>query len=302
MQRDAIVIGGSFAGLSAATYIARARRSVRVIDAGAPRNRFAAHSHGFFAQDGQQPSAMIETARAQLSAYPTATLSHGNVVDAWATSGGFQLVLASGETAETTKLVLAFGISDVLPSHPGLAERWSKSVLHCPYCHGYEVAGARLGVLYAAECSLHQALLIAEWGPTTLFLDGHAMPDEASHDRLAARGIAIKPTPVRALEGPGEELSSILLADGRGVDCDALFIAAPTRLNSDLAERLGCAIDQGPFGPVIRTGEDKMTTVPGVYAAGDAARAPHSVAWAVSDGVTAGIFLHQSLVFPPEAA
>lgn len=301
MRHDAIIIGGSFAGLSAATYIARARRSVHVIDAGAPRNRFAAHSHGFFAQDGQQPGVMIETARVQLSAYPTATLTQGEVVDAQTIPGGFHVLLSSGETLEATKLVLAFGIADVLPSHPGLKERWGKSVLHCPYCHGYEVAGARLGVLYAAERSLHQAQLIAEWGPTTLFLDGHDLPDASAHAALTARGITIEPAPVQALDGPHSDLA-IRLGDGRHIGLDALFIGAPTRLNSDLAERLGCAIDDGPFGPVIRTGPDKMTTVPGVYAAGDAARAPHSVAWAVSDGVTAGIFLHQSLVFPAQAA
>jgi thioredoxin reductase len=302
MQHDAIVIGGSFAGLSAATYIARARRSVRVIDAGAPRNRFADHSHGFFGQDGQRPVAMIEAARAQLSAYSTATFSLGQVVDARTTRGGFQVFLSSGESFEATKLVLAFGITDVLPAHAGLAQRWGKSVLHCPYCHGYEVAGARLGVLYASERSLHQALLIAEWGPTTLFLDGHALTDEATRDALLVRGVTIESAPVQALDGPGDGLSSILLGDERRVDLDALFIGAPTRLNSDLAERLGCAIDDGPFGPVIRTGTDKMTTMPGVYAAGDAARAPHSVAWAVSDGVTVGIFLHQSLVFPAQVA
>lgn len=302
MRHDAIIIGGSFAGLSAATYIARARRSVHVIDAGAPRNRFSAHSHGFFAQDGQQPCVMIEAARMQLAAYPTATLSHGEVIDATKVPGGFQVVLASGETRDASKLVLAYGIADVLPSHPGLKERWGKSVLHCPYCHGYEVGGARLGVLYSAERSLHQAQLIAEWGPTTLFLDGHDLSDSSTLDALWSRGVSIEPEPVQALEGPGDGLSSIELVDGRRIGLDALFIGAPTRLNSDLAERLGCLMDDGPFGPVIRTAQDKMTTVSGVYAAGDAARAPHSVAWAVSDGVTAGISLHQTLVFQAQAA
>lgn len=302
MHHDAIVIGGSFAGLSAATYIARARRSVRVIDAGAPRNRFAAHSHGFFGQDGQDPRVMIETARAQLASYPNATLSNGTVVDARVAPHGFQVALKSGQTFEATKIVLAFGVSDILPQHPGLAERWGKSVLHCPYCHGYEFAGARLGVLHSAERSVHQAMLISEWGPTTLLLDGHAMPDPSTCAELEKRGITIEPAPVQALEGTGTSLSSLVLSDGRRIALEALFIAAPTRLNSNLAERLGCAIDDGPFGALVRTGPDKMTTVAGVYAAGDIARVPHSVTWAASDGVTAGVFLHQSLVFPALAA
>lgn len=302
MPYDALVVGGSFAGLSAALYIARARREVRVIDAGLPRNRFAAQAHGFFAQDGQDPRGMLATARAQLAAYPTAALSSGTVVDAVRDSDGFRATLADGESLRATTLVLAFGVSDVLPGHEGLKERWGRSVLHCPYCHGTEFANRRLGVLYASERSAHQAMLIAEWGPTTLFLDGHDAPDPATRDALAQRDIAIEPAAVRSLSGPGTSLAAVDLADGRSVPTEALFIAAPTRLNSNISLRLGCAIDDGPFGPLIRTDGDKMTTVPGVYAAGDIARAPHSVAWAVADGATAGTSLHRALVFPPLAA
>ena len=151
MQHDAIVIGGSFAGLSAAIQIARARRSVCVIDAGNPRNRFAEASHGFFGQDGNDPRAMIASARAQVQRYPTVHTVLGEASTARAVDGGFEVTVKGGETLTSAKLVLAFGISDVLPELPGLAERWGKSVLHCPYCHGFEYAGA-----VSASCSRRQ--------------------------------------------------------------------------------------------------------------------------------------------------
>lgn len=297
MQHDAIIIGGSFAGLSAATYIARGRRSVAVIDAGAPRNRFAAHSHGFLTQDGRDPGAILATARDQLAHYKEASLIRATGVDVRPIPGGFAVALDDGRTLEARKIVLAFGVTDILPTLPGLAERWGRTVLHCPYCHGYEIAGCRLGVLYASPRSAHQAMLIAQWGPTTLFLDGHDMPDEATRLDLGRRGVTLEPARVLSLAGDEGEPMRLALDEGRQMHLDALFIGAPTRLNSDLAERLGCAIEDGPLGPVIRTDADKMTSVPGVYAAGDVARAPHSVTWAASDGVTAGVALHRSLVF-----
>ncbi|KAA0113250.1 NAD(P)/FAD-dependent oxidoreductase [Methylobacterium sp. P1-11] len=301
MPFDAIVVGGSFAGLSAATYIARGRRSVCVIDTGSPRNRFAAASHGFFGQDGSDPRAMIAQARAQLATYPQVTFVAGEATDA-CVGEDFTVTLATGETLHAARLVLAHGISDVLPDLPGLAQRWGKSVLHCPYCHGYEFAERKLGVLAVSPLSAHQALLIAEWGPTTLYLDGGAMPDEATCARLVQRGIEIEPAALAALSGPGETLSGAHLTDGRTVAIDALYLAPRSRLNGPLAERLGCVLDEGPFGPVIRTDAAKLTTVVGVYAAGDIARAPHSVSWAVADGVTAGVSVHQSLAFAGLAA
>lgn len=301
MQHDAIVVGGSFAGISAAIPIARARRSVCVVDAGLPRNRFAAESHGLFGHDGGDPGSMIAAARAQLQRYPTVRTIAGEAAGARAIPGGFE-VTAGGERLTAARLVLAFGVSDVLPEHPGLAERWGTSVLHCPYCHGYEFAGERLGVLYSMPMSAHQALLIAEWGPTTLFLDGNELLDAEAQARLAQRGVAIEPARIVALEGSGGGLSSLRLADGRDVPIRALYVAPRARFNSPMAEELGCAADESPLGPMIRTDERKQTTVAGVYAAGDIARAPHNASWAAADGVTAGVFLHQSLVFQALAA
>ena len=297
MRHDAIIIGGSFAGLSAAMYLARGRRSVCLVDTGSPRNRFAAHSHGFFGQDGAEPGAMLATARSQVAAYPTVTFVDGAAVSASGEADGFSVALETGEVLEGRRLVLAFGISDELPAIPGLAERWGSSVIHCPYCHGYEFSGQRLGVLNVSPMSQHQALLISEWGPTTFYLNGGAEPDAAALSKLRERGIAIEPAAVAALDGDGARLSSIELADGRTAAVDALYVGARTRLNSGIAQQLGCELDAGPFGDIIRTDDNRMTTVPGVYAAGDITRGAHNVTWATSDGVTAGVAVHKSLVF-----
>ncbi|AUW57773.1 thioredoxin reductase [Sphingobium sp. SCG-1] len=302
MHFDAIVVGGSYAGLSAAIHIARARRAVCVIDSGSPRNRFADASHGFFGQDGAEPLAMIAGAKTQVEAYPGVRMIKGEVTDVSGADGEFEVTLAGAETLTGRKLVLAFGIADILPDVPGLAERWGSSVLHCPYCHGYEHGGGKLGVLWTAPLSAHQAALIADWGATTLYLNGNAVPDTEARAILDGRGVAIESAPILGVQGAGEALSSLQLEDGREVAIDALFLAPRSKLNSPIAERLGCTLDDGPFGPVVRTDAGKLTSVPGVYAAGDIARVPHNASWAAADGVTAGISLHQSLVFAPLAA
>ena len=297
MRHDTIIIGGSFAGLSAALYIARARRSVCVVDTGLPRNRFAQHSHGFFGNDGSAPHAMLGTARSQVAAYPTVTFVGGEAATATKRSDGFTVTLASGEEIESVRLVLAFGISDELPQIPGLAERWGASVLHCPYCHGYEFSGQRLGVLHASPKSIHQAMLVSEWGPTTLYLNGGPEPDDASLAELMKRRVAVERAPVKALHGDGSRLSSIELADGRLAAMEALYVGPRTRLNSEIARQLGCELDEDAQpGPIIRTDAEKMTTVAGVYAAGDITRGAHTVTFAAADGVMAGLAVHRSLI------
>ncbi len=198
MHHDVIIVGGSFAGLSAAMYLARARKRVCVLDTGEPRNRFAARSHGFFAQDGSEPQVMLETMRRQVAAYPTVHFLQDAAVDAQAEDGMFSVALRSGALLTGKRLLLAFGISDEMPKTPGLAERWGTSVLHCPYCHGYEFADRQLGVLNTSPMSHHQAVLIGEWGPTTLYLDGgeldrehrEALPGTASESNLRPSSVS----------------------------------------------------------------------------------------------------------------
>jgi thioredoxin reductase len=293
---DALVVGGSFAGLSAAMQLARARRRLLVVDAGLPRNRFAHASHGFLGQDGRAPAAILETARGQVLAYPTAELREDEATRAEAGDGGFEVALASGATVRARRLVLATGVIDDLPDLPGLRERWGKSVLHCPYCHGFEVAGGRLGVLATGEGNVHQALLLPDWSSdVTLFTNGAFEPSEEQLEKLAARGVRVEGRVVAEVLGEGEALAGVRLHGGEVVPLDALFTASRTRLAGPLAAQLGCELEDGPFGPVIRTDANKETTVRGVFAAGDAARPKHNATWASADGVTAGISAHQSL-------
>jgi thioredoxin reductase len=296
MSFDTIIVGGSFAGLSAALYLARARRSVLVLDTGLPRNRFASASHGFFAQDGSDPKAMLEIMRGQVAAYPTVQFRELQALDAAYNEDGFRVTLENGEAVTGARLLLAFGVSDILPDLPGLAERWGRSVIHCPYCHGYEFSGGRLGVLNLSPMSAHQATLIPEWGPTTFFLNGGTIePDVAA--KLDERGVTIEPEPVDCLVGEGTSLSAIRLRNGVEQPIDALFVGPRNRFNSDIAERLGCAVEDGPLGSMVTVDEMKATNVAGVYAAGDITRMGHTVTFACADGVMAALAIHRSLVF-----
>lgn len=297
MLHDVIVVGGSFAGLSAAMQLARARRRVLVVDSGLPRNRFAEASHGFLGQDGKAPFEILREAACQVSVYPTVEIVRGEVLKARREVGGdFIIEMSGGRTARGRRLVLATGVADSLPDVPGLKERWGATVLHCPYCHGYEVRDRPLGVLANHPMAAHQAAMIPDWGPTTLFTQGRFEPDAEQLAHLSARGVTIERQPVVELLGDAPALDAVRLADGRVVSISALFVAPSTRMASPLAEQLGCVFNEGPLGPMIRTDDWKATSIPGLYAAGDAARPMHNATLASADGVMAGVGAHQSLI------
>lgn len=290
---DAIIIGGSYAGLSAALQLARARQKILVIDNAMPRNRFAAHSHGFITQDGRPPGEISHDARLQLMKYPTVRWLDAHAEQASKTAVGFS-IQAAGQVFDTRRIVLAMGVSDELPEIAGLKERWGRSVFHCPYCHGYELERGNIGVLGVSALSMHHALMLPDWGRTTFFLNGAFEPDEGQLAQLDRRGVAIERSRVERISG---ERADIHLADGRIIPLDGLFTATATRPASPLAEQLGCAMEEGPMAPFIRTNEMKETSVPGVIACGDVARAVGSVTLAVGDGAMAGVSTHRSLMF-----
>jgi len=302
MSYDVIVVGGSFAGLSAALQLARARRRVLVLDSGQPRNRFAEFSHGLFGHDGQTPSALLAEARSQLLSYDTVSFTEGLATDAARTDDGFAIKVAGGTVHTAARLILATGVKDELAPIPGMLQRWGISVLHCFYCHGYEVAGRRLAVLATSDRALQTAMLLPDWSEhVTLFTNGVLSLTPEQTDELRIRGVSIETKAVVELLGDSPALSGLRLEDGRTISVDALFTNSRTCMTSPLAEQLGCEFDEGPSGQFIRTGADKQTTVAGVYAAGDAARAGHNASWAVADGVTAGISAHQSLTLDKPA-
>ncbi|WP_066738941.1 NAD(P)/FAD-dependent oxidoreductase [Cupriavidus sp. D384] len=294
---DVIVVGGSFAGLSAAMQLARARRRVLVLDGAKPRNRFAPHSHGFLGQDGKAPAAIVGEARTQLAAYPTARIVAGEATAAQRADDRFVVTHGDGHTASADRLILATGLRDELPPLPGLAECWGVSVLHCPYCHGYEVADKQLGVLATHALSIHQAMLVPDWGPTTWFTQGIVVPTSDEAALLARRNVRVEPAPVVEVLGDAPNLTGLRLADDRVIRIDALFVGPRTHMASPLAEQLGCAFDEGPMGPVIRVDDLKQTSVPGVFAAGDASTMWSNATFASAAGVAAGVSAHRSLIF-----
>jgi thioredoxin reductase len=291
---DAIVVGGSYAGQSAALQLARARQRVLVIDEGKRRNRFASHSHGFLGRDGSDPAEIADTARAQLLAYPNVTWLAGRAETAARLEDGFALTDAGGTRHLTRTIVVATGIKDGLPDIPGLADRWGRAVFHCPYCHGYELNAGRIGVLAVSEISMHHALMLPDWGTTTFFVNGAFEPSDAQLSKLAARGVTVERARIRALEGDPVD---VVLEDGRRIALDGLFTATATEISSPIASQLGCELADGPTGRYIRTDEMKATSVPGVFACGDAARAAGNVALAVGDGAMAGAATHRRLMF-----
>lgn len=287
-MHDVIVVGGSYAGISAALQIARGRRGVLVVDAGERRNRFAARAHGFLGHDGDDPAALQAAGKAQLLAYPTVTWRAGRAVRAAAATDGFALALESGEQLAARRLVLATGVVDELPAIPGLAERWGRSVFHCPYCHGYELGGGPVAVIATSPVSVHSALLLPDWGPTT-YVTRDIEPTADELAALARRGVRVERTPIAAIEGAAD----VRLATGEVAAFAGLFVAPAMRI-SPLAAQLGCALDQTPLGALVKTDLTRETTVRGVFACGDTIIGGN-VASAVGDGARAGAAAHRSL-------
>ncbi|HEY0819425.1 MAG TPA: NAD(P)/FAD-dependent oxidoreductase [Rhizobacter sp.] len=294
MNIDFAVIGGSFAGLSAALQLARARRNVLVVDAGQRRNRFVdqagGSSHGFLAQDGRAPAAIVADGQRQLLAYPNVRWMEGLADDAHAKADG-RFEFRVGDThVSAGRLVLATGVRDELPAVPGLAERWGRSVFHCPYCHGYELDAGPIGIIAATPMAQHQGIMLPDWGTPTLFLNGVYTPTDDELAALARRGTRVEATPVARIEG----LADVVLQDGRAYAMNGLFTQSRTHVASPIAQQLGCAMEDGPLGRFIQVDAMQQTSVANVFACGDAARAAGSVALAVADGALAALAAHRS--------
>ncbi|MEH6641860.1 NAD(P)/FAD-dependent oxidoreductase [Vreelandella glaciei] len=299
MTYDVAIVGGSYAGMAASLQLAQARRRVVVIDAGQPRNRFASRSRGFLTQDGKTPKDITASGYAELTQYDTVDWRKGEVKIITGQEGDFTLELAGrqgeSECIYTKRVILAAGVVDKLPSLPGLTERWGTHVFHCPYCHGFDLNRGRIGVLAFSESALHLALLLPDWGETTLFLNDTFDPDIQQLEKLNERGTHIERGNIEKLVDKGVGVG-VMMADGRMFPMDGLFIVAQTA-PSPLAIQLGCELEETPLARVVKTNAAKATSVPGVYACGDIVQATGNISLAVSDGTLAGQAVHHSLVF-----
>jgi thioredoxin reductase len=289
---DVVIIGGGAAGLSAALVLARARRRVLVVDFGTPRNGPAAHMHGFLSRDGMPPRDLLAVGRAEVEGYG-GTITSAAVTGLVRVADGFEVVTDGGESLTARRVLVATGLRDDLPDVPGLRERWARDVLHCPYCHGWEVRDQRLGVIWNGPDTARFAQIVRQWTKdVVLFAPAGALADDQL-SQLAARGIDVVEGVVAEVRVDADHLSGVRMADGRVVRRDALFV--PPRLvpNNDVLDQLGCDTDElgwvvaGPFG---------ATSEPGVWVAGNVGNPRAQVITAAGEGSAAAIAINADLV------
>ncbi|MFD3991345.1 NAD(P)/FAD-dependent oxidoreductase [Streptomyces sp. NPDC058583] len=296
---EAVVVGGGAAGLSAALVLGRSRRRTLVVDAGEPRNAPTAHMQGVLSRDGMNPADYLAAGRAEIAGYGV-ELRTGEVTGAAPDgNGGFVLTLADGETVGARRLVVTTGLVDELPVIDGLAERWGRDVLHCPYCHGWEVRDESFGVIAHPTMPAHQALMVAHWSKdVTLFLHTSAEPTEHEAALLDAAGVRVERGEVTGFAVEDDRLTGVRLADGRTVARSVVFAAA-TRLaaRDGVLRQLGAELRETPFGEFVVVDEVGRTSVPGVWAAGNVTGPQEQVVNAVSRGYRAAAALNSELVF-----
>jgi thioredoxin reductase len=315
---DVVVIGGGVAGSSAALMLARARRSVLVVDAGQPRNAVAAHMHGVLGHDGKPPRQLVAEGRREIEGYGGVVVD-GRVeavdrvepVPAGDPAAGprFRVTLDGGTEVRARRVILATGLADVLPEVPGLAAHWGAGVVVCPYCDGYEVRDRRIGVLATGPGSLHHVQMLRQWSADITFLvaggtaDGAPLAiDTATRAGIDARGIRVEESAVVRVLGERDALEGVELADGRILPLDSLFAMPGVAPRDALALALGAEREDTPWGPFLAVDPMGRTSVPGLLVAGNAASGSANVPVAMAAGTMAGAMANGDLVTEDVAA
>ena len=294
-MQDVIIIGGSFAGLAAAMQLGRARRKVTVLDTGLNRNRYAQAAHNVLGHDGTPPGDLLATARRQVEAYPSVTFVKARADGVSGDADDFRVTTDTGETISGRRLILSYGVVDEFPALAGFEECWGKTVIHCPFCHGYE-SGPRWGLLYSSPLSLQATALYRDWtDDISLILDGNTIPDEERH-KLEKRGIKIFDGKLNEIAHEGGKLRSVTLEGGTEIGLDALFAHPRNRPSADLHEQLGLETRETPTGSMVVTGERQATSREGVYAAGDLTSGMHSITIATHAGSMAAMGAQHSML------
>ncbi len=291
---DVVVVGGGAAGLSAALVLSRARRGVLVVDSGTPRNAPAAHMQGFLSHDGLSPRELLSSGRDEIKRYGA------TIVDGAATElvpngrSGFSVQLSDGRRITTRRLLVATGLRDELPDIPGLGDRWARDVLHCPYCHGWEVRDQPLGVLGDSAETVRYAQIVRQWTDDLVYFTPPLTLTAVEHSQLVARAIGVVEGTVKQVVVDDDDLlSGVELDDGRTVPRRALFVPPRFVPNNDLLVGLGCAMDDTGWVTVDATG---LTSVPGVWVAGNVANPRAQVITAAGEGSAAAIAMNADLV------
>jgi thioredoxin reductase len=294
---DVIIIGGSFAGLAGALQLGRARRKVTVLDTGLPRNRFAEHSHGLLGHDHKPPLDILSEARQQLARYSTVRLVNARADSVSGAIDDFSVLTGDGESLGARRLILSYGVVDQMPEVPGFAEGWGTSIVPCPYCDGFEVAGQHWGLVWSGPQSPNQVRLFHDWTDRlTVFADGHEIPSDVRAD-LARRNTPVVDGRIIEVAQQGGHGSTVQVDTGSEVAVDILFALPRNKPSASLHESLGLATVDRPDGIVLKVDERRETSMPGVYAAGDLANPlMPSVTTASWQGAMAGIFAQQSML------
>ncbi|MFA7265972.1 MAG: NAD(P)/FAD-dependent oxidoreductase [Candidatus Nanopelagicales bacterium] len=293
---DAIVVGGSAAGLSAAQMLGRARRKVLVVDGGSPRNRFASHIHGVLGHDGTPPGELVAAGRRELQRYGVEFAS-GNVTSVADGDGVVSVTIEGSETQDARVLVVATGVTDNLPPIPGLAQRWGISVLHCPYCHGWEARDKKFGVVTTTPMSMHQAELVRQWSDdVTVFTAGAGEIDPEVEQRLQARGVKLVSAPVVEIDGDGDSINVVRTADGAEHDIEIVFTGGPMTANDSFLDGLNLDRSDTPFGNFLKVDDFGRTSHERIWAVGNVSNPMSHVPMAMSAGTTGGAFANAILV------
>jgi thioredoxin reductase len=292
-EYDVVIIGGGAAGLSAALVLSRARRRVLVVDAGSPRNAPAAHMQGFLSRDGMPPADLLSTGREEVRGYG-GTVSAGTVKDLVRCGrDGFQVLLADGDRVSARKLLVATGLRDELPNIPGLADRWARDVLHCPYCHGWEVRDQQLGVVWNGPDTVRYAQIIRQWSHDVVLFAPRETLTPAQHSQLVARAIGVVEGVVAEVLSNRDQLTGVQMDDGRIIPRAALFVPPRFVPNTSLLIGLGCDLDERGW---VITGTTGATSVAGVWVAGNLANPRAQVITAAGEGSAAAIAINADLV------
>ncbi|OJJ19625.1 pyridine nucleotide-disulfide oxidoreductase [marine bacterium AO1-C] len=290
---DAIIIGGSYAGLSAAMALGRSMRNTLVIDNGKPCNRQTPHSHNFLTQDGQTPKEIATLGKVQVEQYPTVSFHEGLAMKGAKTQEGFEITTQSGKVFTGKKLVFATGIADQMPDIEGFAECWGISVIHCPYCHGYEYRKQKTALMANGERAFHMIPLIYNLSnELTVLTQGKADFSEEQREKLKARNVEIIEKEITIVEHQKGHIGGVIFKDGTKLKLDAMYAAIPFTQHTDIPQNLGCEMTE--FG-YIEVDSFQKTNIPGVYACGDNATMMRSVANAVYQGSVAGAALNGEL-------
>jgi thioredoxin reductase len=289
---DVVIIGGGAAGLSAALVLCRARRRVLVVDSGAPRNAPAAHLHGFLSRDGMPPSDLLAAGRAEVRGYG-GTVMTGAVTAVSSLPDSFQVQLAEGEQVSARRVLVATGLRDELPDIPGLVARWGRDVLHCPYCHGWEVRDQPLAVLWNGPETVRYAQIVRQWSDDVVLFARADTLTQGQRSQLAARAIGIVEGAVSGVLVEDDHLTAVRLNDGRVIFRAAVFVPPRFVPKGDLLAGLGCDLDEQ--GWVMMTGAAGATSMPGVWVAGNVANPRAQLITAAGEGSAAAIAINADL-------